>query len=66
MEEAILSYFETVHAVRLAHSVNITEDQELILNIYETDLKTSATSLSHSSPDGGEGDGEGRPLIRDV
>ena len=47
VEQEILSIFETVHAVRLAHSVNINDDVEIILNIYEDDLKTFAVSQSH-------------------
>ena len=48
VEQEILSIFETVHAVRLAHSVNIRDDAETILNIYEEDLKTFAVSLNHN------------------
>ena len=46
VEQEILSIFETVHAVRLAHAVNLRDDAETILNIYEEDLKTLAVSLN--------------------
>ena len=48
VEQEILSIFETVHAARLAHSVNIRDDAETILNIYEEDLKTFAATLNHN------------------
>ena len=48
VEQEILSIFETVHAIRLAHAVNLRDDAETILNIYEEDLKTFAVSMNHN------------------
>ena len=54
VEQEILSIFETVHAVRLAHSINIRDDAETILNIYEEDLKSFAVSLNHNDDSAAE------------